>query len=188
MTLGAELGPLEPLAGTWEGDQGLDVAFGNVEGHIIETPFRERTTFSPFGPVENGSQVLFGLDYRMAGWRPGEELPFHTEVGYWLWDADAREVMKGFVVPRGITVLALGTAAPDDRNFVLRANVGSHTAGIASNSFLDQAARSTAYELAVTVDPNGASFSYQETTFIEHRRVHEPVLHTDHNTLHRVDE
>jgi hypothetical protein len=188
MALGAELGPLEPLAGTWEGDQGSDVAFSNVEGEIIETPYRERTTFSPFGPVENGPQVLYGLDYRMAAWRPGEELPFHTEVGYWLWDAEAGQVMKGFVVPRGITVLALGEAAPGDRTFVLRAHVGSPTDGVASNTFLDEAARTTDVELTVTVSDDGSTFQYEETTRVTHRRVADPVLHTDRNTLHRVPE
>lgn len=188
MALGAEFGPLEPLAGIWEGDQGLDVAFGNVEGDIIETPFRERTTLSPFGPVENGPQVLYGLDYRMSAWRAGEELPFHTEVGYWLWDAGAGHVMKCFVVPRGITVLALGEAAPSDRSFVLRAHVGSATAGISSNHFLDEAARTTDFELTVTVADDGESFSYEELTMVHHRRAGKPVRHTDRNTLRRVAE
>ena len=46
----------------------------------------------PFGPVDNGTQALYGLDYRMAAWRGDEENPFHTEVGYWLWDAADRAV------------------------------------------------------------------------------------------------
>jgi hypothetical protein len=187
-TLGAELGPLAPLAGVWEGDQGVDVAFGNVEGAIIETPFRERTTFSPFGPVENGAQVLYGLDYRMAGWRPGEELPFHTEVGYWLWDAANGQVMKCFVVPRGIAVLALGEAAPQDRTFVMRAHSGSSTDGISSNRFLEEAARTTDFEAVITVAEDGSSFSYEETSLIDHRRMPDVVRHTDRNTLHRVAE
>jgi len=35
--------------------------------------------------VDNGSQSLYGLDYKSAMWRWDEENPFHTEVGYWLW-------------------------------------------------------------------------------------------------------
>ena len=46
-------------------------------------------------------------------WRGDEENPFHTEVGYWLWDGATGEVLRGFVVPRGITVLAGGTADAD---------------------------------------------------------------------------
>ena len=87
----ADLGPLAALAGTWEGADGIDVAFSNSVGDSVETPYRERVVFNPFGPVDNGAQCLFGLDYRMAAWRTAvEEVdPFHTEVGYWLWDADA---------------------------------------------------------------------------------------------------
>jgi hypothetical protein len=183
-----ELGPLEPLAGIWEGDQGVDVAFANVTADIVETPFRERTVLNPFGPVDNGAQTLYGLDYRMAAWRPGEELPFHTEVGYWLWDAAAGQVMKCFVVPRGISVEALGDAASTDRTFHLRAHAGSPTDGILSNRFLEEAARTTSYELTVMVGDDGMSFSYDETSMIDHRRTPEPVRHTDRNTLRRVEE
>ena len=82
-----ELGPLAGLAGTWEGSKGLDVSYHNADGEIGDTPYREQVTLAPFGPVDNGHQQLFGLDYRMAAWRGDEEDPFHTEVGYWLWDA-----------------------------------------------------------------------------------------------------
>ena len=44
-------------------------------------PYREKLSLKPFGPVENGRQVLYGLDYKTAAWREGEENPFHTEVG-----------------------------------------------------------------------------------------------------------
>ena len=94
-----ELGPLAGLAGTWEGSKGLDVSYHNAEDEIGDTPYRERVTLAPFGPVDNGHQKLFGLDYRMAAWRGEEENPFHTEVGYWLWDAIDSQVFRCFVVP-----------------------------------------------------------------------------------------
>ena len=56
----ALLGPLGPLAGTWEGTKGLDVSFHNVEQEIGDTPYRERVVLNPFGPVDNGQQVLYG--------------------------------------------------------------------------------------------------------------------------------
>ncbi|MDQ1519166.1 MAG: hypothetical protein QOI55_239, partial [Actinomycetota bacterium] len=46
-----ELGPLGRLVGTWEGDEGLDVAYAHAKEKVAETPYRERMTFSPFGPV-----------------------------------------------------------------------------------------------------------------------------------------
>ena len=82
-----EWGPLAALIGDWEGTAGLDVAFSHERNQVWETPFSEKVTMKPFGPVQNGSQTLFGLDYKTAMWRGSEENPFHTEVGYWLWDA-----------------------------------------------------------------------------------------------------
>ena len=184
MSAGPEWGPLARLAGIWEGDQAEDVAYGNVEDKIISTPFREHIDFKPFGPVENGSQVLYGLDYRMAAWRRGEDLPFHTEVGYWLWDAADGQVMRGFIVPRGSAVLAGGPAAPEATSFELAAECGSEVYGILSNPYLARGARSAAYRATVTVE--GDVFSYEEETTIEHARWPEPIRHTDRNRLHRV--
>ncbi len=182
----AEWGPLGPLAGTWEGAEGLDVAYANERGLVAETPFRERTTFNPFGPVANGAQVLYGLDYRTAAWRGDEENPFHTEVGYWLWDGERGEVIRCFMVPRGSTLLASGQAGPGDRSFTMSAEVGSETNGILSNAFLAGAARTVAYTVTVTVAEDGDSYSYEETSTIEHQRLGETFAHTDRNTLRRV--
>lgn len=184
MALGKELGPLERLQGTWEGYQGLDVSFLNQSGEIGETPYRERTTFNPFGPVENGRQVLYGLDYRTAAWRGDEVNPFHTEVGYWLWDADERQVMRCFMVPRGTLVLAGASCEPDAASFTMTAELGSQTYGILSNRFLAEAARTVRYE--VTVSVGDGTFSYDGKTTIEHARVSELLVHADRNTLRLV--
>jgi hypothetical protein len=186
VTSNTELGPLARLAGIWEGDEGVDVAFSNLKACLVETPYRERTSFSPFGPVENGSQVLFGLDYRTSAWRHGEEIPFHTEVGYWLWDAADGQVMRCFMVPRGSTILAGGPAGPNDTTFTMAAEVGSESYGILSSRFLAANARSTSYAVTVSVDDDG-SYSYEETTTMEHRRSTDLVVHTDRNWLHRVE-
>jgi hypothetical protein len=183
--LGAELGPLEGLVGTWEGAEGLDEGFNNEKGEIIVTPFRERTEFKPFGPVDNGKQSLYGLDYRTAAWRGTEENPFHTEVGYWLWDADDGQVMRCFVIPRGSVILAGGPAQASDKTFTMKAECGSEVYGITSNAFLAKAARATHFEVLVTVGEG--TFSYEESTTIEHARYPHVLLHTDRNTLHRVD-
>ena len=106
-----EWGPLGALVGDWEAEGGLDTAYSHSQEKVLGTPYLESVTFKPFGPVDNGRQSLYGLDYKTAMWRDDEENPFHTEVGYWLWDGATGEVLRGFVVPRGITVLAGGTAA-----------------------------------------------------------------------------
>lgn len=182
----ADLGPLAALVGTWEGDQGIDVSFHHADDTVGETRYRERTTFSPFGPVENGEQVLFGLDYRTAAWRAGEEDPFHTEVGYWLWDAAAGQVMRCFMVPRGSTVLAGGAADADATTFTMRAELGSSTYGILSNEYLDANARAIEYEVTVTIGAHG-TYAYDEATTVELTSLGgKAMAHTDRNVLRRV--
>jgi hypothetical protein len=180
----ADLGPLAALVGTWEGDEGVDIAFGNREGRPVETPFRERAVFNPFGPVDNGTQCLFGLDYRMSAWRSGEDDPFHTEVGYWLWDAADNQVMRCFMVPRGSTLIAGGLVAPDATTFTLQAEAGSETYGILSNPYLAKAARTVLYQVTVTVE--GDELRYDQNTVVELARTGEAFSHTDRNVLRRV--
>ncbi|MBS1836939.1 MAG: FABP family protein [Actinobacteria bacterium] len=180
-----EWGPLAALAGEWEGQGGLDTAFSHSRGEVLDTPYLEKASFKPFGPVDNGRQSLYGLDYRTAMWRDDEELPFHTEVGYWLWDAATGEVMRAFVVPRGITVLAGGTAAADASQFTLSATPGHATYSIGENRYLADHASTTSYEVRITIDGADA-WSYHETTMLRMDELAEPLAHTDHNTLHRV--
>ncbi len=179
-----EWGPLRALAGDWEGDAGRDVAFSHRRGEMVTTPYRERATLVPFGPVVNGRRTLFGLDHRTDMWRGRETVPFHSEVGYWLWDAAAGEVLRCFVVPRGITVLAGGIAAPDASELALAADLGAERFAIAESAHLAADASSLSYRAAVRVD--GATWSYDEVTRIRFASRGEPVDHTDRNTLHRV--
>lgn len=177
-------GPIERLAGTWEGEGGLDTAFAHHLGKVLETPYRERVSFTPFGPVQNGRQSLYGLDYRTSMWRRDEDLPFHTEVGYWLWDADTTEVMRCFVVPRGITAFASGLAASDADHVRLSATAGERRTGIGENLYLAENASTLSYAVELTIGDD--SWSYAETTMLAMREFDEPFPHTDHNTLHRV--
>jgi hypothetical protein len=176
-------GPLGALVGEWEGDGGLDVSFHNATGRVAETKFRERVTLAPFGPVNNGSQCLYGLDYRMSAWRVNETDAFHTEVGYWLWDADGGHVLRCFMVPRGTTVLAGGTARPGDASFSVEANAGSETYGILSNLYLAARARTTKY--ACKIVAAGDTFSYDSNTTVAHS-TGGTIAHTDRNTLRRL--
>ena len=181
----ALLGPLGPLAGTWEGTKGLDVSFHNEEQEIGDTVYRERVVLNPFGPVDNGNQSLYGLDYRMSAWRNDEVDPFHTEVGYWLWDADAGQVMRCFVIPRGSVLIAGGTASADSRTFTMQSTLGSQTYGVLSNIYLDSMARTTAFQVTIDLHDDG-SWSYDETTWVYLEAINRLVPHTDKNRLYRV--
>ena len=90
----ADLGPLAPLAGTWEGDRRPRRLVPQRRPRDPRHPVPGADGPEPVRPRRERPQVLFGLDYRMAAWRGGEEDPFHTEVGYWLWDAANGQVMR----------------------------------------------------------------------------------------------
>lgn len=182
----AEWGPLAALIGEWEGEGGLDRAFSHSKDEVLDTPYLEKLAMKPFGPVDNGSQSLYGLDYRTAMWRGDEENPFHTEVGYWLWDAAAGEVLRGFVVPRGITVLAgaIGVAA-DASSFTLTASLGDPRYGISENAYLGAKASSVAYTVTVTAGAD-QTWSYAEETTLRMVELPAPLAHTESNTLRRT--
>lgn len=177
-----EWGPLGALIGDWQGEGGLDTAFSHSRGEVVETPYLEKVTMKPFGPVDNGNQHLYGLDYKTAMWRNDEDSPFHTEVGYWLWDAATGEVLRGFVVPRGITVLAGGVAGADAKQWTMRADLGGTNYTVGENQYLAKHASTISYEVAITLDADG-SWTYDETTMLRMTEFPEPFAHTDHNTL-----
>ncbi len=177
------LGPLAALAGTWEGDQGVDIS--RIQSEEKETKYREKVVFEPLGPVNNGPQRLYGLRYSMTAWRLGEADAFHEELGYWLWDAGNEQVLRCFMVPRGVMINAGGDVKADSTSFHLSAEVGSETYGIMSNKYLDESYKTMKYLLDVDVHGDG-SFSYKEDTQLW-IPVNEAIFHhTDRNTLNKV--
>ena len=181
----AKLGPLANLAGIWEGDKGIDTAPSDDRG-TEKNPFRERITFVPFGPTKNHEQELYGLRYTTTAWPIGQEAPFHEELGYWLWDAKEKQVMRCFMVPRGVTVIAGGTAEANAKTFNMIAEVGSDTYGICSNKFLDREFKTVRYELKITIHDQH-SFTYEEDTKLKIKGQKDLFHHTDANTLKRVE-
>jgi hypothetical protein len=179
-----EWGPLQALIGDWEAEGGLDTAFSHSQEKVLGTPYLEKVSMKPFGPVDNGRQHLYGLDYKTAMWRGSEDNPFHTEVGYWLWDEATGEVLRGFVVPRGITILAGGITTPDATSFTMSAALGGTNYTIGENQYLAKNASTISYEVTITTTED--SWSYEETTMLKMVEMPEPFAHTDHNTLRRA--
>jgi hypothetical protein len=178
------LGPLAALAGIWEGDEGIDVA-PSPSRDVLETPFRERAVFEPIGAVDNHEQGLWGLRYATTAYRIGEDEGFHEEVGYWLWDGQQGQVLRCFVVPRGVTILAGGSASAGDKKFSLTAEVGSETYGIASNRFLDVEFKTVRYELDVNLEETDV-FAYTEDSQLQLKGRPDIFHHRDSNRLRRV--
>ncbi len=179
-------GPLAKLAGQRASDKGRDFSYSYSEKKDIENLYREEITFDPFGPVDNGPQRLFGLDYRMKAWRIGADDFFHMEVGYWLWEPSTGTISRNFMIPRSTTISAVGTAAADATKFTLSAVQGSATNGILSNEYLFKgAAKTVSYELQV--DLSDGNFAYKENSVLA-MSAHDgaEMHHTDENTLSKV--
>jgi hypothetical protein len=178
------LGPLAPLQGIWEGTKGNDRAPSDDRG--VETNlFRERWVCEPTGLVQNHEQYLHGLRYKTIAWRIGEENAFHETLGYWLWDAARSEVMRCFLVPRGVSVIAGGRVERSSTEFSLVADLGSPTYGVCSGPFLHDEFRTTRYSVKLNFEDKD-TISYIEETRLLVKGAKDPFLHVDKNTLTRV--
>ncbi|MBT3983304.1 MAG: FABP family protein [Bacteriovoracaceae bacterium] len=179
-------GPLAFLIGKWDSveDNGENRA-PDPDRKVENTKFRQEMEFIPIGDVNNHEQKLYGLRYSTVAWEEGDDEPFHEEVGYWLWDAENQQVMKSFIVPRGISVNAGGTTTFDSRKFKVQAAVGSETYGVCSNKFLNEEFKTMNYEIEIgRLDEN--TFSYDEDTQIKIKGQTEIFHHTEKNVMKRV--
>ena len=179
----ANLGPIRPMAGVWEGTKGADqhpVAEGTERNTFVE-----HYELQPIDRQTNGPQLFYGLRYHTHITKPGEAETFHDQVGYWLFEPAAETVTLTLGIPRAQVLLASGPAGPDATDVELRATVGSETYGILSNQFLDQAFRTLSYRIHVTINNDG-TWSYEEEGVLQIPGRNEPFSHIDRNTLVRV--
>jgi len=181
----ANLGPLRRLAGTWESAKGVDLnpkAAGPERREYIE-----RIDMQPIDPQSNGPQLLYGLRYHVHINTAEEDITFHDQVGYWLWEKETGLVMQSLTIPRGQIVLASGHAKPDDGRLVVTATRGQMNYGICSTDFLEYAFRTDSYRLEITFNADG-SWSYVSDTMLSVRGQKEPFRHRDVNTLKKIAE
>lgn len=180
-------GPLTFYIGKWASDEwtGKNRA-PDPDRNEENTKFRQVMNFEPIGDTNNHEQQLYALRYSTKAWEEGDEGdPFHEEVGYFIWDADNKQILKSFIVPRGVAVNAGGTIEVDAKEFTVSADVGSETYGISSNIFLNEEFKSVRYDVTFKqVDEN--TFSYDEDTQIKIKGQGELFHHTEKNILKRV--
>lgn len=176
------------MLGEWEGNVGVDLSYHNKEDETAETGYFEKARFAPIPVVENGEQVMHGLNYSMTAWRHGEEEldPFHDEVGYLLWEPATSSVLRCFAVPRGISILAGGTAQPTDTTLHLRAEPPSTGYGLVQNHYLLERATCGRFECTWTVGADD-TFSYTSELVLNLAATGTEMRHTDRNTLHRTN-
>lgn len=179
----ANLGPLRRLAGTWEGRKGVDLnpkADGPERREYIE-----RIVFEPIDPQANGPQLFYGLRYHIHINTEEEDITFHDQVGYWLWEPATGLVLQTVAIPRGQVAVAAGQAAPDADRLMLKAERGQTEYGICSTAFLEYAFRTDSYSIEVVFNADG-SWSYVSDTMLMVRGRTEPFTHRDRNTLVKV--
>lgn len=180
----SHLGPLRLLAGTWEGEKGVDrhpVAAGG-----LDEPYKERLVFEPLDPQTNGPQLLYGLRYHQHVNKLTEPLTFHDQVGYWLWEPATKTLVQTLAIPRAQVAMASGAAEPDAKRFTLRAVQGAPYFGICSAPFLQKNFRTTEYSITVSFNPDGTMTYEEDTVLVMPGR--EPFHHTDRSTLRKVAE
>lgn len=183
-SLREQLGPLALLVGVWEGDKGDDIAPSDDRG-TENNKFRERMTFETMSPVQNHEQNLHVLRYSTKATRLGETAAFHEELGYWSWEPSTQEIMRSFIIPRGIALIAGGKAEKFAREFCLGARCGEGTFGICVNPFLDREFKILSFEMKLSMIDDD-TFSYEEDTVLQLPSRKEPFHHTDRNVLRRV--
>jgi hypothetical protein len=181
----ANLGPLRRLAGIWEGERGVDV---NPKADGPETrKYYERIEMQPIDPQANGPQLFYGLRYHQHVNTREEDISFHDQVGYWLYEAATGLILQTLAIPRGQIAIAAGHAKPDDRRLVVKAARGQTEYGICSTTFLDLAFRTDSYELTIDFHDDG-SWSYVSDTMLMVKGRDAPFQHRDRNRLVKIAE
>jgi len=181
----ANLGPLRRLAGIWEGQRGVDI---NPKADGPETrQYYERIEMQPIDPQANGPQLFYGLRYHLHVNTREEDIAFHDQVGYWLYEAATGLILQTLAIPRGQIAIAAGHAEPDAKKLLLRAERGQTEYGICSTTFLDLAFRTDSYQITVDFHDDG-SWSYVSDTTLMVKGRDEPFLHRDRNTLVKIAE
>src|SRR5580765_1723562 len=179
----ASLGPLRRLAGTWQSDKGVDI---NPKADGPERRvFSETIRMDPIDPQSNGPQLLYGLRYHVHINTPEEDITFHDQVGYWLWEPATGLIMQSLTIPRGQVALAGGSAKPDDDRIFVEARRGDPQFGICSTPFLDAAFRTDYYRIDITFLDDD-SWSYVTRTDLAVHGKTPAFDHRDTNTLRRI--
>ena len=182
-----DYGPLAVLIGTWEGDKGMDIA-PEEDGSNEENPYYETITFSEGGNLTNAKvQTLNVVSYHQVVTRKSTDEVFHDEVGYWLWDADRKTIIRSFTIPRAVAVVAGGSydaskEVDGEVTLSVAAEMGSDSWDIAQAPYMKEMAKTTSFESKFVI--KGDTMHFYEKSMLEiYGKTFE---HTDENELKRV--
>ncbi|GAB4141056.1 MAG: hypothetical protein Fur0037_07730 [Planctomycetota bacterium] len=174
-----DYGPLRALLGTWKGDRGMDTA-PEPDGSE-ENPFFETIAFTPAGGVTNAeSQTMVAVRYHQVACRKSDRKVFHDETGYWLYEKATGKVVQVLAIPRGLALIAEGTARESGGGLVLEVRAALEGPGrISQTPFLLDRARTLAFAHRIEVRKD--QMTYSETTDLE--IYGKSFRHTDENAL-----
>jgi hypothetical protein len=102
-----------------------------------------------------------------------------------MWCSTSKLVIRTFMPPRGMAILAGGYTEAGARKFTLEATSGSETFGICSSPFLCEQFKTVRYTLAVEMLDDD-TLHYDEHTFMRMKGRADLFDHRDENTLRRV--
>ena len=184
-----ELGPLAGLVGVWSGDTGRDLS-PEPEG-VEHNDYYERIEFDLTRRISNAEeQKLAVVQYRQLVQRVTDNKIIHDQSGYWTWDSVTETLMHVFAIPRGVTVIAGGTASKTEEGetvFDVSAKAGDEHWMITEAPFMQEKARTIRFsqQLVLSQDTSGADkLSYTQMSLLDiYGREFE---HTDENLLHRI--
>jgi hypothetical protein len=180
---GVDYGPLYPLLGRWIGGRGLDRAPQPEAPE--ETPFIDEIEVQLAGAATNADeQDLVAVRYRHLVRKQENGLIFHDQIGHWIYEPETGLIMFSLTIPRGVCLLAGGSLQQeaDQAVFSVRADAGSTDFGIVQSPFMLEKAKTTAFEMTMTL--SGDQLEYTETT---HLHIYgEDFEHTDKSRLSRV--
>lgn len=174
-------GPLEPLIGRWQGVKGIDIA--PHLGGDQETQYREVLEIRPLGFPKNASQqTLAVVGYQLEAHRLASDEVFHTQLGFWHWDAESQTLYHSLVLPRAMGAVLEGEVRPWEGGWKATLSTQGATMPLMQSNFLDSHAKTLRVEMEVGWD--GQQLHYEFFTYLEiYGASH---LHRDSNVLERV--
>ena len=138
-------------------------------------------------PQANGPQLFYGLRYHVHVNTREEQITFHDQVGYWLWEPATGLILQTVSIPRGQVAIAAGHAEPGATKLSLRAERGQTEYGICSTTFLELAFRTDLYQFDVEFHGDG-TWSYVSELTLQVKGQAAPFIHRDTNRLSKIGE
>ena len=163
---------------------------GNLYGYMVGGneltgfPFSvgDKIRSSPaVGDVDNAEeQDLVVLHYHEVVTRKSDGKVYHNQTGYWMWVKGTDRVMYSIAIPRGVCLIAEGECSDGDQvSFKLRADVKDGDYSIVQSKFMNQKAKTEAFEIKLDLREN--ELVYEQTTFLD--IYGKKFEHTDRNVL-----